>query len=372
MRKLGFFVHEEVAARPNRCQSARVSKRNLTIDDVARAAGVAKVTVSRVLNNGPNVRPETRSRVQQAVAELGYTVNPQARALASGAGRQMMLIHSQSPEREPNSYYAAGLELGALRACSALGFDLVTRSIDPNGQDPSSLLRLIVERERPAGIVVSPPLSDNLKLLLEAKRLNIRMVAISAGDEARALVLSIGIDERAAGRAIGEHLIGLGHRRLGFVKGPADHRAAVSRYDGFLDALRDHGIDDRPWTATGDFTFKSGVEATERLLANASEVTALACANDDMAAGAMLALHRAGLRIPADISVTGFDDTPMSEIVWPPLTTVRQPIKLLAERAVHLLADGNNGDAAAPRHEVIEHELIVRESTAYVGATRAA
>jgi LacI family transcriptional regulator len=349
-----------------------VSKRNLTIDDVARAAGVARVTVSRVLNNGPNVRPETRRRVQQAVAALGFTVNLQARALASGAGRQMMLIHSQSPEREPNSYYAAGIELGALRACSALGFDLVIRSIDPNGQDPSRLLRSIVEHERPAGIVVSPPLSDNPKLLIEAKRLNIPMVAISAGDEARALVLSIGIDEYAAGRAIAEHLIGLGHRRFGYVKGPADHRAAVLRYDGFVDALRDHGIDDLPSTATGDFTFKSGAEATERLLATALEMTALACANDDMAAGAMLALHRAGLRIPADISVTGFDDTPMSEVVWPPLTTVRQPIKLLAERAIHLLLDGNNRDATEPRHEVIEHELIVRESTAPIRATHTA
>jgi LacI family transcriptional regulator len=341
-----------------------VSKRNLTIDDVARAAGVARVTVSRVLNNGPNVRPDTRSRVEKAVEALGYTVNLQARALASGAGRQIMLIHAHSPEREPNSYYDAGLELGALRACSSLGFDLVTRSVQPGGHLAARLLFSIVERERPTGIILSPPLSDDLELLLEAKRLGVRIVAISAGEEARALVPSVGIDERAAGRAMGEHLVSLGHCRLGFVKGPADHRAAALRYVGFLDALQAGGIAGEPLSFTGDFTFKSGVEAAERLIGQQPEATALACANDDMAAGAMLALHRAGIGIPDRMSVVGFDDTPMSEIIWPPLTTVRQPIKQLAEIAVHLLLRPEQRTDEQPAHEMIAHELIARESTA--------
>jgi LacI family transcriptional regulator len=341
-----------------------VSKRNLTIDDVARAAGVARVTVSRVLNNGPNVRPETRSRVEMAVAELGYTVNLQARALASGAGRQIMLVHSHSPEREPNSYYHAGLELGALRACSSLGFDLVTRSVQQNGHQGARLLISIVERESPAGIILSPPLSDDLELLAEAKRLGARIIAISSGEEARALVPSVGIDERAAGREIGEHLVSLGHHRLAFAKGPAEHRAAALRYVGFIDALHDAATGGEPWIGTGDFTFKSGVEIAERLLDERPEVTALACANDDMAAGAMLAMHRAGIRIPDQMSVVGFDDTPMSEIIWPPLTTVRQPIKQLAERAVHLLLQPERQGDEQPTYEVIPHELVVRESTA--------
>src|SRR5437762_1350714 len=133
------------------CQPARV-KRNATIDDVAEAAGVARVTVSRVLNNVGNVRAETRERVQRAVEALGYSVNQQARALASGAGRQIMLVHLHNPEREPNSYYHAGLELGALRACSSLGFDLVTRAIDPEGRYRSDLLA-ILKRESPVGII---------------------------------------------------------------------------------------------------------------------------------------------------------------------------------------------------------------------------
>jgi len=329
---------------------------------VAQAAGVARVTVSRVLNNEQNVRPETRERVRRAVESLGYSVNHQARALASGAGRTILLIHSHDPEREPNSYYHAGLELGALRACSTLGFDLVTRAVDPASADRGRLLASIVERERPAGIVLPPPLSDDVDLLQAMKRAGVRAVAISAGEQGRSIVPSSGIDERAGGRAIGEYLVSLGHRRIGFVKGPPDHLAAALRYDGFLDALRSSGVMEEPWTAGGDFTFKSGVEAGARLLREGAGVTALACANDDMAAGAMLALHRAGWEIPSDISVTGFDDTPMSDIVWPPLTTVRQPIKDIAERAVHILVE-RTADDEAP-FEPLPHGLIVRESTA--------
>ena len=320
------------------------------------------MTVSRVLNNEQNVRPETREKVRRAVETLGYSVNHQARALASGAGRTILLIHSHDPEREPNSYYHAGLELGALRACSTLGFDLVTRAVDPAIVDRVRRLAAIVERERPAGIVLTPPLSDDVDLLQAMKRAGVRAVAISAGEQGRSVVPSSGIDERAGGRTIGEYLASLGHRRIGFVKGPPEHLAAALRYDGFLDALRGSGVSEEPWTATGDFTFKSGVEAAERLLREGDGVTALACANDDMAAGAMLALHRAGREIPSDISVTGFDDTPMSDIVWPPLTTIRQPIKDIAERAVHILIETTADDD--PAFEPLAHELIIRESTA--------
>lgn len=329
---------------------------------MAQEAGVARVTVSRVLNNVQNVRPETRERVRRAVETLGYSVNKQARALASGAGRTILLIHSHDPEREPNSYYHSGLELGALRACSDLGLDLVTHAIDPALADRDRLLATIIERERPAGVVLPPPLSDDVALLRGMKQAGVRAVAVSAGEQAREVVPSAGIDERAGGHAIGAYLVSLGHRRIGFVKGPADHLAAALRFDGFLDALRSARVPDEPWTADGDFTFKSGVEAAARLVREVPHVTALACANDDMAAGAMLALHRAGLDIPADISVTGFDDTPLSDVIWPPLTTVRQPIKDIAERAVHILVERPEDDE--PPFEPLAHELIVRESTA--------
>lgn len=351
-----------VAARSKHCQPARVSSQNFTIDDVAKIAGVARVTVSRVLNTPEKVRPDTRDKVRRAIDALGYSVNQQARALASGMGKQIMLIHAHSPELEPNSYYNAGLELGALRACSSLGFDLVTRAVDPQDENRSRLLSSIIERERPAGLILSPPLSDDIGFINAAQRAGVRVVAVSAGEQSRASVSAVGIDERGGGHALGKHLTSLGHKRLGYINGPPEHRAAMLRYDGFLEALREANIEEDPWTATGDFTFRSGVEAAERLLRSAVRLTALACANDDMAAGAMLALHRAGLEIPTAMSVTGFDDTPMSEIVWPPLTTIRQPIKDFTERAVHMLVENHaNGGV---QYEVLPYELVVRESTA--------
>jgi LacI family transcriptional regulator len=275
--------------------------------------------------------------------------------------RQIVLIHAHSPDLEPNSYYNAALELGALRGCSALGFDLVTRAVDPHDENRFRMLASILERDRPVGLILSPPLSDDLEFIEIAQRAGVRLVAVSAGEQARAAVSSVGIDERAAAYAVGHHLVSLGHRRIGFIKGPSEHRAAALRYDGFLDALREAAIDEEPWTGTGDFTFKSGVDAAERLFRDGAAVTALACANDDMAVGAMLALHRAGLQIPAAISVTGFDDTPMSEIAWPPLTTIRQPIKDLTERAVRLLVANQQNDGV--HYDGFPFELIVREST---------
>jgi LacI family transcriptional regulator len=230
----------------------------------------------------------------------------------------------------------------------------------------------MIERDRPRGVIVTPPLSDDPELLRYARNAGVRMVAISAGERTRSIVSSVGIDERAGGRTIAEHLIALGHRKFGFVKGPPEHRSATLRFDGFVEALRETGTEKDPWTATGDFTFKSGVEAAEQMLRDQAPITALACANDDMAAGAMLALHRAGLEIPSAISVSGFDDTPMSEIVWPPLTTVRQPIKFIAERAVQMLFEVPADGEEETRYEVVSHQLVIRESTAPPNPFRAA
>ncbi|WP_395624182.1 LacI family DNA-binding transcriptional regulator [Sphingomonas daechungensis] len=348
--------------------TASVNGRRSTIDDVAKAAGVARVTVSRVLNNERGVRPETRERVRDAVAALRFSVNLQARALASGVDRTILLIHAHGREGEPNSHYHSGHELGPMRACSAIGYELVTRSINPMREDRGHLIAAIVQRLRPAGIVLPPPFSDDLDLLTTMKGTGIRVSTVSAGKRGRGVVSSAGIDERAGGAALGGYLASLGHRDIAFIKGPNDHLAASLRYEGFVEALKAAGLGREPWTASGDFNFKSGVEAAESLLAQGKSFTALACANDDMAAGAMFALHRARKTIPGDISVTGFDDSPMSEIVWPPLTTVRQPIKDIAERAVRMLLDPPHEGEYAP-FEALPHELVIRESTAAPGRT---
>ncbi len=345
-----------------------MTRQKPTIDDVAALAGVARTTVSRVLNNVPNVRDEVRDRVRRAVAMLNYKVNVQARNLAGGSSRQIALIQASDFDNEPNSFYNAGLELGALRACAAHGIHLVTHTVNQNGATPSQQIRAIFADERFEGIVLTPPFSDDVALVTALRANGRPVVCISAGKAVREIAPSVGIDDAAAGYTMGQYVVGLGHRRFAFIKGLSGHLSAESRYDGFMRALQDAGIaPDSVRVDRGNFTFHSGIEAANRLLATAPQrPTALVCANDDMAAGALLSIHKLGLEIPRDISVTGFDDSPVSEIVWPPLTTIHQPIKTLGQNSVELIVQAVAGEAAAsvPGGAPVAFRLIKRESTA--------
>jgi LacI family transcriptional regulator len=344
-----------------------LTKRIPTIDDVATLAGVGRTTVSRVLNNGPNVRPEVRNRVQLAVSKLGYKVNVQARNLAGGTSRQIALVHASDLDTEPNSYYHSGLELGALRGCAELGYQLVTHTVNQN--DPSALQRIVelIDQKRCDGIILTPPFSDNVSLVKQIKAKGCPVVSVSGGDPVRLLTSTVGIDDVRAGDEMAQYLIGLGHRRFGFIKGLSGHVSAEGRFDGFERALKAAGIDVATAAVErGNFTFRSGIECAQHILDRPHPPTALVCANDDMAAGALLTIHKMGLKIPEEISVTGFDDTPVSEIVWPPLTTVHQPIKTIGRSAVELVVAAISGAAGVPehRHENIAFRLVVRDSTA--------
>jgi LacI family transcriptional regulator len=336
-----------------------------TIDDVAARAGVARTTVSRVLNNQPNVRPEVREKVRAAVAELGYRVNLQARNLAGRRALRIVLIHASDFDSEPNSYFASALELGATRAGARLGVQLITHVI--NQSDPAAADEILerVEDDQCDGVLLTPPFADDLALLRRLAGPGVAVVCLAGGAEAETVATTVGIDDYRAGYDIGKHLVSLGHRSFGFIKGLAGHVSAEGRYDGFLAALGDAGLGeaDVEWKR-GNFTFRSGHDCAQALLGGARKASALVCANDDMAAGALLAAHKAGLRIPQDIAITGFDDTPVSEIVWPPLTTIHQPLRRMAARGVERLVEmAGEGQAATPGREVVAHELVVRDSS---------
>ncbi|MEQ1639522.1 MAG: LacI family DNA-binding transcriptional regulator [Novosphingobium sp.] len=336
-----------------------------TIDDVAALAGVARTTVSRVLNNQPNVRPLVRERVLGAVETLGYRVNVQARNLAGRKVVRIALIHASDFDTEPNSYFSSALELGATRAGAGLGVQIITHVINQNDPAASDEIVARLRDDQCNGVILTPPFSDYPPLLREIDALGVAMVCIAGGAEAENFALSLGIDDFRAGEEIGAHLTGLGHRHFGFIKGLQGHASAETRYDGFLAALAKAGLGpDAVSTRRGNFTFRSGLECGQALLADRLRVDALVCANDDMAAGALLAAHKSGLSIPQDIAITGFDDTPVSEIVWPPLTTIHQPLKRMGARAVEYLADRlSAGMRDQTGREIIEHHLVVRDST---------
>ena len=339
-----------------------------TIDDVAALSGVARATVSRVLNGGPNVRDEVRQRVLEAVEKLQYKVNMQARFLAGGRSQVLALVYASDLDSQPNSFYHAGLELGALRGCAERGFQLLMHTVNQHSLNKQRSILELVDTRRCDGLLLTPPFSDDLDLLGELQARRTPVVCIAAGREARTLASGIGIDDEVAGYEITRYVLKLGHRRIGFIKGLEGHLSAEERFAGFRRALREQGLDENDMmTARGTFSFRSGVETTARLLGGPERPTALICANDDMAVGALFTAHKLGLEIPRDLSVTGFDDTPVSEIIWPPLTTVHQPLKLIGARAVEMIVDQINAaktSATPPAHpyELAPHRVVRRES----------
>lgn len=321
--------------------------------------------MSRVLNGGPNVRAEVRERVLNAVEALGYKVNAQARVLAGGATRQLTLVHESVLDAEPNSYYHSALELGALRSCAQCGFTLSMLGLDPADGDAGRRLLEMIHGGQADGVMLTPPFSDDaslVRLLIGAGR---PVVCISGGAGIRNLTAAVGMDDEAAGLALGRYIIGLGHRRLGYINGTEGHMSAACRLTGLRRAAAEGGEEVSIFEAQGDFTFRAGIQMADKLFSTHGDITALVCANDDMAAGALLTAHRRGLSIPAQVSISGFDDTPVSEIVWPPLTTVHQPIRMLGQRAAELVVDAIQGgrSATGPGFEAVPFRIVERAST---------
>jgi LacI family transcriptional regulator len=336
-----------------------------TIDDVARLSGVARATVSRVLNGGPNVSDKVRRQVLAAVKTLNYRVNPQARSLAGGGSGLLALILASDFEAEPNSFYASALELGALRECLAAGYQLLTRPVPQQSADRDRQVLELIETQRCQGVILTPPFADDGDLIDRIRRLDCHVAAISPGPDGQTCADGVGVDDEAGGHDIAAHLISLGHRRFGFIAGIAGHLSAERRLLGLKRALAEHGLpDEAVAVARGDFTFRSGGLIAAGFLDQPNPPTALICANDDMAAGALSVAHARRLDVPGDLSITGFDDTPVSEIVWPPLTTVHQPLKVMGAEAVRMLASRLSGAAVgAPwRFQTAEHRIVERGS----------
>lgn len=339
-----------------------------TIDDVAALSGVGRTTVSRVLNGGPNVRAEVRDRVLNAVEKLQYKVNVQARFLAGGRSQLIAMIHASDLDAEPNSFYHSGLELGALRACSDAGFQLLMHGVNQHALNRANKVIDLIDSRRCDGVILTPPFSDDAELISLIHSRNVPVVAVSPGRNLHGTVIGVGIDDEVAGYELTRHMLKLGHRRFGFIKGLEGHASAEERFQGFVRALREAGIDPEAVPAArGNFAFRSGVDLSLELLNRRPRPTVLICANDDMATGALFTAHKMGLSLPEDLSVVGFDDTPVSEIVWPPLTTVHQPIKQIGARAVEQLIKAlKTGGVDSPAFEVVPHRLVLRQSAAAV------
>ncbi|WP_371130427.1 LacI family DNA-binding transcriptional regulator [Phenylobacterium sp.] len=330
--------------------------RQPTIKDVAARAGVSFKTVSRVLNGEPHVRQELREKITAAVAELGYRPSVAARGLIGAPSRLIAFLYDN-----PNFGYVAEAELGALIRCRRAGYYVAVEPIDSQG-DVGRQIEQILSSLRVDGLILTPPISDNAVAIAAIERLGVRYVRIAPWDVAAGSA-SIVVDDAHGASALTSRLLELGHERIAFVQGPQDHGASHLRLRGYLEAMRQGGREpDANLIVQGGFTFESGEAAGEQLIALAERPTAVFASNDEMAFGVMAAARRAGLDIPGDLSVAGFDDTRSARMSWPPLATVRQPIADMCAAAADMLIAAASGAPAAFRSMSLSTELIERAS----------
>ena len=314
-------------------------------------------TVSRVLNHEPHVREATRNRVLAAVAKLNYTPNISARALA-GARSYLLCLYIDNP----SPGYVAQVEQGAMSACRRNGCHLIVEELQPN--DPGLRERILAQHATVPmdGVLLTPPLCDNPTMLdaLDSARTPYVRIAPSHQVERSAYVY---MDDRRAGYEMTAYLQSLGHTDIAFIAGPSDHVAAGQRREGFLEAMRDAGFEPAPSRLQhGAFSFRSGWDCGERLLSRPDRPTAVFVGNDDMALGVMAVANRLHLEVPEQVTIVGFDDSPSAQVVWPQLTTVRQPVAEMAKVAAELLiARSADGEGRPARR--MEFEVIVRDSS---------
>lgn len=284
-------------------------------------------TVSRVLNHEPNVSEATRLAVEAAVARLQYRPNPSARVLAGRRSYLVALLYDN-----PSGNYLMEVEQGVLDACQSQHYHLMLAPLIYAARDVVDQAEALVLQSRLDGVVLTPPLTDNATLLARLDALDIPYASISPKEQHRRV--GVVLDERSAVCEMVGYLVSLGHRRIAHIKGHPAHGASVWRLAGYRDGLKQAGLrSDAALVVDGEFSHESGVAAANQLFDLAQPPSAIVAANDDMAAGVICAAFERGLTVPGDVSVCGFDDTPIARQIHPALTTVRQPTREMGRLA---------------------------------------
>ncbi len=347
-------------------KSARRGSNFVTIHEVARHAGVSPMTVSRVVNGGINVREETRVRVSESIKELNYSPNLAARSLASARALRLGMLYNAGSAPYLSEFLVGSLEQAGISGCQ-LGI---------NRCDGAQSEREAVERFVETGIdgvILPPPLCDSDAALNAIAEAGIPTVVVATQTSERGHS-AVGIDDFQASFAMMRSLVALGHSKIAFIMGDPCRKASDERYKGYLAGMEEAGIRPDPSRVVqGDFTYRSGFDAAEKLLGTNCRPTAIFASNDDMAVATVVVAHRLGLSVPRDLTIAGFDDTPLGTSVWPGLTTVRQPLSDMAREAVKLLLEQikrkRTGVEHAPVQKLMDFVLVARESTGqYVSA----
>lgn len=338
----------------------RQFKKKATLFDVARHAGVSHITVSRAMSPDSQVKTETRVRVLASAQELGYAPNTDARQLANIASFKIGFVYGA-----PTAQYIDQLLAGTLAQARKMGCQVTVRNCLKPGLERQVISELV--RDGVAGIILPAPLCDSDEALAALSLQRTPSILVGSGRPAPGFS-AVSIDDLAAAREMTRYLLSLGHRRIAFIAGHPEQTVSAQRFLGYLQAMTEVDIQTTSdLVAQGFFTYRSGLQAGSLLLESAKP-TAIFAANDEMAAAAVAVAHRKGMDVPKDLTVVGFDDTPLATMISPYLTTIRRPVAEMAARAVELLIDnvrsGRGNARKAFRRETVKYAMLIRDSSA--------
>ena len=334
--------------------------RGATIVDVALRAGVSSMTVSRVINYRPGVSEETRRIVEDAIKALAYTPNVAARNLVTSTELRIGVIYSNV-----SAAFMSEFLTGVFEEASSRGARLVLLKGEGGRLPDKRALQDLLDMGL-SGALLAPPLGEAPEIVNSLRDAGCPMAAVGAYQSAG--TICVRIDDRAAAYQMTRLLLDLGHRQIGFILGNPDQAASAERMAGFYAAVRETG-GVNVQVVQGDFTYVSGLAAAEQLLASPNRPTAIFASNDDMAAAVVSVAHRQHLDVPGELTVVGFDDTTAASTLWPPLTTVHQPVRELAAEALGLLIaeiGARGGKSRVPTETILDHRIIERQSTSAV------
>lgn len=329
---------------------------NVTIIDVAKEAGVSFATVSRVLNDGANVKPEKRERVQRAIKRLGYTTNLQARSLRGGRSHLIGLL-----VRDLGTAYIGEIIRGVDLELAENKYDMMLYTTHRRQTQESAYVTALTRGMTDGLLIVLPRHPEGYLKTLRQKKFPYVLIDHQGIDDKGP---AVGATNRAGAYDATRYLLALGHRRIGFVTGTMNLGCSRERLDGYRAALYDHGVAvDEKLIREGFFTQPRGYTAGLELMDLEEPPTAIVASNDVTAFGAMEAARERGKKIPDDISIIGFDDIPQAAQVHPPLTTIRQPLEEMGRRAVQMLLQIIENPKQSAAKIDLPTELVVREST---------
>lgn len=333
-----------------------------TISEVAEKAGVSIKTVSRVMNGYTHVSQKTRQKVEDAMSALDYAPSAIARQMRTGDTQSIGMLFGF-----PSSGYQSEFNHSMLRACAEVGRYLAVELFDEKSQPWTDQVESFLERTKVRSLVLLPPMCDSTALHKVLRERGIHFVLISPSRVVSG-ASSVQMDDRLAAAEITNHLISLGHKRIGHIAGHEDHIVTTLRRLGYQDAMSAAGLasDDPALIAEGRFRFKQALDEAQLMLEQPDRPTAIFAANDQMAVAVIMAAHKLGLRVPEDLSVVGYDDTPMAQLIWPMLTTIAQPYDEIARAAVQVLQTANGPTGVAPSSIVLPHKLVIRDSASSI------